>query len=91
MAYIQMACYYATRPRPSQPRTENHAEQAANAPVLSDFDKHHETLLDADTEEGWASELRRFLCTVHCDVTKYTNLVEWWQVRRRILIGSIQC
>ncbi len=74
-----MACYYATRPRPRPSQPRNDAQQAANAPVLSEFDKHRETLLEADTEEGWASELRRFLYSVHRDVTKYTNLVEWWQ------------
>ena len=29
----------------------------ASAHILSDFDKHCETLLKADMEEGWASEL----------------------------------
>lgn len=33
----------------------------ANAPVLSDFDKHREHLLTDDAQEGWASELRRYV------------------------------
>ena len=37
----------------------NPAENIADAPVLSEFDKLRETLLTADAEEGWASELRR--------------------------------
>jgi hypothetical protein len=81
----QMALYFATRRHhhPTQPSMVADA-QAAGAHILSDFDKHCETLLEADTEEGWASELRRFLCTVHWDVTKYTDLVEWWQVSQYI-------
>jgi len=80
MLYTQMALYYANRPRhPTQPSMGNHAE-AANASILSEFDKHRETLLEADVEEGWASELRRFLSCIHRDVTKHTDLVQWWQV-----------
>jgi hypothetical protein len=48
--------------------------------VLSEFDKLHETLLTDDAEEGWASELHRYLHTMQRDVTKETDLVEWWQV-----------
>ncbi|KIJ90585.1 hypothetical protein K443DRAFT_15091 [Laccaria amethystina LaAM-08-1] len=32
-----------------------------------------------DAEEGWASELRCYLSTMQRDVTKKTNLVDWWQ------------
>ncbi len=53
-----MALYFATRPHPhphpTQPSTDG---QTASAHILSDFDKHRKTLLEADTEEGWASEL----------------------------------
>ena len=55
-------------------------ELTAGAHILSDFDKHRETLLEANTEEGWASELRRFQCAMHQDVTKYTDLVVWVRV-----------
>jgi len=47
---------------------------------MSEFDKHRETLLAADVEEGWASELRRYLATMQRDVTKHTDIIEWWQV-----------
>jgi len=49
---------------------------------LSEFDKHRETLLSEDAEEGWASELRRYLGTMQRDVTKQTDIVEWWQVSK---------
>ena len=76
-----MALYFATRPCPCpHPTRPSMDGQTASAHILSDFDKHRKTLLEADTEEGWASELRRFLCAVHWDVTKYTDLIKWWQV-----------
>jgi hypothetical protein len=49
-------------------------------PTLSEYDKHHLALLSDNTEEGWASELRRYLSQVQHDVEKYTDIVEWWQV-----------
>jgi hypothetical protein len=44
----------------------------------------HEALLATDAEEGWTSELRRYLGTMQQDVTKDTDLVEWWQVGLKI-------
>ena len=46
-----------------------------------EFDKHRETLLTANTIEGWVAELRHYLSTMQWDVTKNTDLIEWWQVR----------
>jgi len=79
-----MAQYYNTRPSlPVQKKTGNLAGQAAKARVLSEFDKHRETLLTTDAEEGWASELRRYLGTMQRDVEKDTDIILWWQVRTR--------
>lgn len=39
------------------------------APALSEFKKLCESLLTDDMEEGWASELRRYLSTMQRDVT----------------------
>jgi hypothetical protein len=47
---------------------------------LSAFDKHRVGLLSKDSEEGWASELRRYIGTMQRDVKKDTDIVEWWQV-----------
>ena len=74
-----MAHYYKYRPSANVLR--NPSRDAASAPCLSEFDKYRETLLTTDAEEGWASELRRYLSTMQRDVTKDTDLVEWWQVR----------
>ena len=46
---------------------EGHGE-GSKADEMSEFDKHHETLLMDDAEEGWASELRHYLGTMQCDV-----------------------
>ncbi len=47
---------------------------------LSEFDRHCETLLSDDAEEGWASELRRYLGTMQRDIKKDADIIEWWQV-----------
>jgi hypothetical protein len=72
-----MAQYYKTRPcaKPSATSTRTHAGD-----VRSDFDRMREALLATDAEEGWAPELRRYLGTMQRDVTKDTDLVQWWQV-----------
>ena len=75
----QMAQYYITR---SLAQQDNHVAAAAQleGPVSSDYDKLRHTLLTDDAADGWASELRRYLGTMQRDVTKDTDLVEWWQV-----------
>jgi hypothetical protein len=75
-----MAEYYKTRPRPIPPVTRTRTQASHAADTRSDFDKMHEALLATDAEEGWTSELRRYLGTMQRDVTKDTDLVEWWQV-----------
>jgi len=81
-----MAQYYRDRPLacPQQANTRlgDCANAAAKVPVLSEYDKLRETLLTDDAEEGWASELRRYLKSMDRDVTKDTDIVEWWQVSR---------
>ena len=74
-----MAQYYITR---SLSQQNNHVAAAAQSegPVLSDYDKLRHTLLTDDTADGWASELRRYLGTMQRDVTKDTDLVQWWQI-----------
>jgi len=77
-----MAQYYKDRPSatPQQANEENRRDQTAGTPILSEFDKLRETLLTDDIEEGWSSELRRYLGSMERDVTKDIDLVEWWQV-----------
>jgi hypothetical protein len=74
-----MAQYYNRRPV-ATPQPATPTDPMAEVRVLSEFDKLRETLLTDDAEEGWASELRRYLNTMQRNVTKETDLVEWWQV-----------
>jgi hypothetical protein len=76
----QMSQYYNDRPSATARTNKNLTECSTQAPVLSEFDKLRESLLTDDAEEGWASELRRYLGRMERDVTKETDLVEWWQV-----------
>ena len=49
--------------------------------ILSDFDRHRLTLIANQTEdEGWQSEKCRYLKDLPANVTKDTDIVEWWQV-----------
>ncbi len=81
-----MAQYYQNCPftTPQQPHGEDHPDQRDDAPVVLEFDKLRETLLTDNMEEGWASELRRYLSTMQQDVTKDTDLVKWWQVSSQL-------
>jgi hypothetical protein len=74
----KMAEYYRNRPSvaPTPASTSNPEPSIA----LSEFDKHRESLLNDDAEEGWASELRRYLGTMQRDIKKDSDIVEWWQV-----------
>ena len=49
-----MSQYYNNQPPLPQMNAINPAENVADVPVLSEFDKLRETLLTADAEEGWA-------------------------------------
>ena len=74
-----MAQYYNQHPV-TIPQRANPENPTAEVRVLSEFDKLREMLLTDDAEEGWASKLRHYLHTMQRDVTKETDLVEWWQV-----------
>jgi hypothetical protein len=56
---------------------------------ISDYDRQREGLLLNDLDEGWASELRRYLGIVERDVVKDTDLVEWWQVSYSFIYTSL--
>ena len=76
-----MSRYYNDCP-PAVPVQRGTGTQVADdVDEVSEFDRHCKTLLTADAEEGWAAELRRYLGTMQWDVTKNTDIVEWWQIR----------
>lgn len=86
--YYQM-CLSTTIAVPANVATQEVSKDSASTPVLSEFDKHHETLLMADTKEGQASELWHYFGVMQCNVIKKMDLVEWWQVSRWMPIGMI--
>ena len=73
-----MAEYYNNRPSVAPASVTSNSEPSI---ALSEFDKHRESLLSNDIEEGWAAELRSYLKTIHLDMKKDSDIVEWWQVR----------
>jgi hypothetical protein len=81
-----MAEYYKNRPSTTMPNVPGPASNINGAAVstetlyMSEYDKQRDALLSDDLDEGWASELRRYLGVVQRDVKKDTDLVEWWQV-----------
>ena len=73
-----MAEYYSTHP-PVAP-TSTITSDPNSSTNLSEFNKHRETLLYNDVEDGWVPELRRYLETMQRYIKKDLDIVEWWQV-----------
>ena len=73
-----MAEYYSTRP-PVAP-TSAITSDPDSSTNLSKFDKHRETLLYNDVEDGWVPELHCYLETMQHDIKKDSDIVEWCQV-----------
>ena len=72
-----MSEYYSTRP---SVKTTPIASDSDFTVTVSEFNKHRESLLANEVEEGWVPELRRYLETMQRDIKKDTDIVEWWQV-----------
>jgi hypothetical protein len=71
--------------RPGANAAAPHTDTGIPAPtqgesVLSEFDRFRLGRVTRDSDEGWSSELRRYLKELPADVTKDTDIVEWWQV-----------
>ena len=73
-----MAEYY--RIHPSAAATPASTSSPEPSITISEFDKHRESLLIDDAEEGWASKLYCYLGTMQHDIKKDSDIVEWWQV-----------
>jgi hypothetical protein len=56
--------------------------------VMSDFDRYHRTLVANEEDEGWQSELRRYLKDMPADVTVETDIICYWQVCHFFLFYS---
>ena len=77
-----MAKYYKTHTKatPIVPSMNTSSATSTSADAMSEFDKHCETLLSDNLEEGWASEPGCYLNMMQWDVKKDMDIVEWWQV-----------
>jgi hypothetical protein len=80
----QLESYWRTRPSVPTATTlaTNVAIACSDTPgsFLSKYDRHRQTLLTQEEEEGWAAELQCYLKDVPADATKKTDIVKWWQV-----------
>lgn len=65
--------------------------EANSDSILSDFDCHCLVLLSSRGEDkGWQAELQRYLKDLPADVTKDTDIVQWWQVCDSTLCSTNQ-
>ncbi|KAF8480751.1 hypothetical protein DFH94DRAFT_629678 [Russula ochroleuca] len=55
----------------------------------SAFDWLRQTLITHDGDEGWVPELCRYLKDMPADVTRDTNILEWWSVRDAACICDV--
>src|SRR5882762_1239474 len=77
-----MEQYWNTRIKPTAPTnpTDDITDPEEDS-ILSEFDRHRLTLIANQTEdEGWQSEKARYLKDLPTNITKETDIVEWWQV-----------
>ncbi|KAG6838599.1 hypothetical protein H0H87_002731, partial [Tephrocybe sp. NHM501043] len=47
--------------------------------IVDDFDLHCQTLLTYKDSKGWQAELCRYLKDVPADISRDTDIVEYWQ------------
>ena len=80
---LQVERYWKTRPKTTS-MTHNLSPVATveqtDDSIISDFDRHHLTLVYHVQDEGWEAEIRRYLKDLPASVSKDTDIVEWWQV-----------
>ena len=60
-----------------------------NNTLESEFDRHRRSMVTQNIGsggEGWATKLHRYLDNLPSDVTKDTNVIEWWAVSTNSLM-----
>jgi hypothetical protein len=75
-----MRKYWKSQAKPATKHATVSPTMFDDGTVLSEFDRHCLSLIEKEEEEGWPAELRRYLKDMPDDVTKNTDIVEWWQV-----------
>ncbi|KAG6813472.1 hypothetical protein H0H87_009119 [Tephrocybe sp. NHM501043] len=71
-----MRTYWATRP---QAATATVPKTQPAMIIVDDFDLHRQTLLTRKDSEGWQAELCQYLKDVPADISRDTDIVEYWQ------------
>jgi hypothetical protein len=77
-----METYYLQRPGRStvMSSTPENEDPANDNSIISEYDRYRQSLVKSDDDEGWNSEYRRYLKDRPANVTKDTDIVQWWQV-----------
>jgi hypothetical protein len=84
-----MEKYYMKRPRTKLVDTVLPSSGSTTPrSVSSEYDRYHQGLVVIDDDEGWATELRRYLKERPANITKDTDIVQWWQVRPFMICHS---
>ncbi len=87
-----MAEYWNNRPEVAKSAVNNDLEpstsstwlQGKSDSLLSEYDRHRQTLISQEADEEWTSELRRYLKVVPADVTRATDIVKWWSDHAKV-------
>jgi hypothetical protein len=87
----QMAKYWSNRPQAAKP-TETLGQCSKSSAsfngesdsLLSEYDRHRQTLISEEADEEWTSELRRYLKEVPADVRPTTDIVQWWSDHAKV-------
>lgn len=87
ITYLQMRAYWKTRPRTNLDDEPMDVDDDAHSALphdpsifISDFDRYRQTLVSRDDDEGWESELRRYLKSIPAEMKKDIDLVRLWSV-----------
>ena len=74
-------CWQPHLPATASLIPENESPSATKTrTLLSDYDQYWQTLIDKNDNEEWSSELQHYKNSYPVDVTKDTDIVQWWQV-----------
>ena len=61
-----------------------HAAKCKTRPLESEFDSHCQMLIEqsrqSEAGNGWSTELHHYLSDLPSDVTKKTDIVQWWAI-----------
>ena len=90
-----MDIYYKKRLRakPAQPpstQIDANGEHVPEKVLRSKYDHYCQSLLQTDNGKGWLLELRHYLNDRPGDVTKDTNIINWWQAHAALFPTLVQ-